>query len=344
MNIIVLCGGISTEREISIKSGTMVCEGLRSAGHNAVLLDVFFGSESKDLFLDSKQNYDVKKEADKIRSHNEEVETLKKTRKTFFGENVIELCQSADIVFMALHGKYGEDGLCQAAFDLNGIKYTGCGYLASAIGMDKGMTKQIFLSSSVPTAKSVWINKGDESSLKSLGMELPVVVKACNGGSSVGVVIVKNEDEYESALKECFSYDDKVLIEQYIDGREFSVGVVEKKALPVVEIIPKCGWYDYENKYVPGATEEVCPAEITEEQTEKMKKIAEDAYVALGCEVYARADIMMDKSGEMYCLEVNTLPGMTPTSLIPTEAKTLGIEFPKLCDMLVQISLKKYEM
>lgn len=343
MNIVVLCGGISTEREISIKSGTMVCEGLRKAGHNAVLLDVFWGSELIDVFSDAKDIYHVEEEAEKINSYNEQINVLKNNRKNFFGKNVIEICQNADIVFMALHGKYGEDGLVQAAFDLQGVKYTGCGYLASAIGMDKGVTKQIFLSSDVPTPKSVWIKKGEETSLEKIGMELPVVVKACNGGSSVGVVIVKTKDEYDNALATCFALDDKILIEQFIEGREFSVGVIEKKALPVVEIIPKTGWYDYKNKYLPGATDDICPAEITEEQTGKMKKIAEDAYEAIGCEVYARADILMDQNGEMYCLEVNTLPGMTKTSLIPIEAKTLGIDFPNLCEMLVEKSLKKYE-
>ena len=343
MNIVVLCGGISTEREISIKSGSMVCDGLRKAGHNAVLLDAFLGNDEADIFSDAKNNYQLKAEVERISSYNDQINTLKKERDNFFGKNVIEICLRADIVFMALHGKYGEDGLVQASFDLQGIKYTGCGHLASAIGMDKGVTKQIFLSNGVPTPKSIWLKKGDETTLETIGMELPVVVKACNGGSSVGVVIVKTEDEYEEALATCFALDNKVLIEQFISGREFSVGVIEKKALPVVEIIPKNGWYDYENKYLPGATKEVCPAEITEEQTQRMKKIAEDAYEAIGCEVYARADIMMDKNGEMYCLEVNTLPGMTETSLIPMEAKSLGIEFPKLCDMLVEKSLKKYK-
>lgn len=343
MNIVVLCGGISTEREISIKSGMMVCNGLRKAGHNAVLLDVFLGSKTADVFAGAKDEYQVEMEAEKISSYNEKIKSLKKTRKNFWGENVLDICRNADIVFMAVHGKYGEDGLCQAAFELEGIKYTGCGYLASAIGMDKGVTKQIFLSEGIPTAKSIWIKKDEDAALETTGMELPVVVKACNGGSSVGVVIVKTEDEYEEALKTCFELDDKVLIEQFIEGREFSVGVIENKALPIVEIIPKSGWYDYENKYLPGATEEVCPAEISKEQTEKMKKIAEDAYSALGCEVYARVDIMMDKNGKMYCLEINTLPGMTQTSLIPTEAKTLGIEFSELCNMIVQKSMKKYE-
>ena len=342
MNIVVLCGGISTEREVSISSGTMVCNALRKKNHNAILMDVYFGIEDTDIFHKSKNTYDVMKEKEHIQSLSAKVEDMKKIRKGFFGTNVIEVCQNADIVFMALHGKYGEDGICQAAFDLYGIKYTGSGHLASAIGMDKGVTKQIFLSQNVPTAKSVWIKKGESTELSNYGMKVPVVVKACNGGSSVGVVIVKEESEYEHALNTCFELDEQILIEEFIVGREFSIGVIDKKALPVVEIIPKTGWYDYKNKYAAGAVEEVCPANLSKELTEKMQKVAEDAYNAVGCEPYARADVMMDSEGNMYCLEINTLPGMTPTSLVPQEAQAVGMDFPTLCDYLVELSLKKY--
>ena len=171
-------------------------------------------------------------------------------------------------------------------------------------------------------------------------MKVPVVVKACNGGSSVGVVLVHQESEYEDAVKTCFELDNQILVEDFIKGREFSIGVINKKALPVVEIIPRDGWYDYKNKY-NGATEEVCPAELNEELTKKMQKVAEDACNAIGCEPYARADVMMDADGNMFCLEVNTLPGMTATSLVPQEAKAVGMDFPTLCDYLVELSLKK---
>ncbi len=342
MNIVVLCGGISTEREVSISSGTMVCEALRKKGHNAILMDVYFGIEDKDIFTKSEEIYNVGQEKEYIQSLSEKIEETKKMRQGIFGTNVIEICQNADIVFMALHGKYGEDGVCQAAFDLYGIKYTGSGHLASAIGMDKGVTKQIFMSQGVPTAKSVWIKKGESTKLSDYGMKIPVVVKACNGGSSVGVVIVQDESEYEAAIDTCYELDDQILVEEFIKGREFSVGVINKKALPIVEIIPKNGWYDYKNKYMAGATEEICPALLSEEMTKKMQKVAEDACNAIGCEPYARADVMMDEQGNMYCLEVNTLPGMTPTSLVPQEAQVVGMDFPALCDYLVQLSLKKY--
>lgn len=341
MNIVVLCGGNSTERDVSINSGYNVCEALRSKGHNAVLLDVFFGTENVNIFDNAKSDYNAEKERDFIRQMSSKVKEEEKKRKSFFGENVIKICSDADMVFMALHGKNGEDGKCQAAFDLFGIKYTGSGSLASAMGMDKAVTKQIFMAKQVPTAKSIWIKKEDETSLEHYNMSIPVVVKACNGGSSVGVVLVKDASEYEVALNECFELDNQVLVEDYIDGREFSVGVIDGKALPIVEIIPNEGWYDYENKYKDGATTHVCPAELNEELTAKMQKIAEDAYEAIGCEPYARVDIMMDRDEEMYCLEVNTLPGMTSTSLIPDEARAVGVDYPTLCENIVMLSFNK---
>lgn len=343
MNIVVLCGGNSTEREVSIDSGYNVCQALREKNHNAVLVDAYFGMDNPDLFEVSENNYDVIKERDDIRSLSSKLSETEKTRKDFFGENVIEICKNADIVFLALHGKNGEDGKCQAAFDLFGIKYTGSGHLASAMGMDKAVTKQIFMAKGVPTAKSVWVKKGESTNLSDYNMELPVVIKACNGGSSVGVVLVKEESQYQEALDICFSLDEQVLIEDFIEGREFSVGVIDKKALPIVEIIPKEGWYDYENKYKDGATDHVCPANLNEQLTKKMMKIAEEACEAIGCTLYARADIMMDQNGEMYCLEVNTLPGMTSTSLIPDEARAIGIDYPTLCDNIVKLSLDKYK-
>ena len=343
MNIVVLCGGNSTEREVSINSGYNVCHALREKGHNAVLADAFFGLENTDIFNLSKNDYNIEKERDYIYSLSSKVAQTEKTRKSFFGENIIEACKKADIVFLALHGKNGEDGKCQAAFDLFGIKYTGSGHLASAMGMDKAVTKQIFMSKGVPTAKSVWIKKGENTNLFDYNMKFPVVVKACNGGSSVGVVLVNDEKEYKEALNVCFELDNQILIEDFIEGREFSIGVINNKALPIVEIIPKAGWYDYENKYKAGATDHICPAILEEKTAEKMMKVAEDACKAIGCEVYARADVMLDKDGKMYCLEVNTLPGMTPTSLIPDEAGAIGIDYPALCENIIDLSLKKYK-
>lgn len=343
MKIVVLAGGTSTERDVSIVSGTEVCNALRSKGHQAILVDVFFGKESADPAEAFSQEYDVEKEVEYIRSFNHKVEEAAASEKEFFGPGVLALCKAADVVFLALHGANGEDGRVQAVFDLYHIPYTGTGYLSSAMAMDKGVTKKMFSLYGVPTPKGVELQKGKcTMCLSDCGMEFPVVVKTCCGGSSVGVYITHNQKEYEEALEGAFSYEDEVVVEEYIQGREFSVGVVDGKAYPVIEIAPVEGFYDYKNKYSAGAAVETCPADLSDEQTKQMQKYAEDGCKVLGIEGYARLDFLMRDNGEMYCLEANTLPGMTPTSLLPQEAAALGMDFPALCEELIRISLRKY--
>ncbi|MED9966575.1 MAG: D-alanine--D-alanine ligase [Blautia sp.] len=344
MKIVVLAGGTSTEREISIVSGTGICKALRQKGHRAVLVDIFCGDEKVDWENPFPQEYDVDAASAYMSSFNPEIENMKKVRRNFFGPNVLALCEQADVVFLGLHGANGEDGKVQAAFDLMGIKYTGTGYLSSALAMDKGITKQMFLMHDVPTPKGTSMKKAHAvRDVKELGMEFPVVVKTCCGGSSVGVYIAADQAEYEKALEDAYSYEDEVVIEEYIKGREFSVAVVDGKAYPVIEIAPLQGFYDYKNKYQPGSTIETCPAELSLELTEKMQRYAEAGARALGLEGYCRLDFMMKENGDMYCLEANTLPGMTPTSLIPQEAQVLGIDYPSLCELLIEVSMKKYK-
>ena len=212
------------------------------------------------------------------------------------------------------------------------------------MAMDKGITKMVFEAKGVPTPKGVTLQKGKCSSeLSDYDMDFPVIVKPCCGGSSVGVCIAKNQEEYETALEESFSYENEAVVEQFIEGREFSVAVVDGKAYPVIEIAPLQGFYDYKNKYEAGSTIETCPAEISESLTREMQRYAEQGYKALGLQAYGRLDFIMDKDGNMYCLEANTLPGMTPTSLIPQEAKALGMDYPELCEKLIEVSLKKYK-
>ena len=257
---------------------------------------------------------------------------------------MIEICQKADVVFMALHGANGEDGKVQAAFDLFGIPYTGTGYLSSAVAMDKGLTKQFFETHGVPVPKGISLMKNQAFvSLEKSGLEFPVVVKPCCGGSSVGVFIAGNQEEYEAALQAAFAYEDELIVEEYVKGREFSVGVVDGKAYPIIEIAPIEGFYDYTNKYKAGSTIETCPAELTEEQTRQMQEYAVLGAESLGIEGYCRLDFMMRGDGRMYCLEANTLPGMTPTSLLPQEAQAIGIDYPSLCEELIRLSLKKYQ-
>lgn len=341
MNIVVLAGGCSTEREVSIVSGLNVCKALRSRGHRAILTDVFFEADiNGELFP---EEYDADAQAAHISAQNGRVEETKKNRREFFGENVLTLCRAADIVFLALHGENGENGKVQAAFDLLGIRYTGTGYLSSAIAMDKGLTKTLFLAGGVPTPKGLTRTKAEGiCTPEELSMSLPLVVKTCCGGSSVGVYIANTEEEFKAAMEQAFTYEDEVVIEEYIKGREFSVAVVDQKAYPVIEIAPLQGFYDYKNKYQPGATVETCPAELSEELTRKMQHYAELGAKVLFMEGYCRLDFMMREDGSMFCLEANTLPGMTPTSLIPQEAKVLGIDYPELCEKLIEVSMKKY--
>lgn len=344
MKIVVLAGGISTERDVSIVSGMMVCKALREKGHRAVLLDVFFGKPEADMENLFAEEYHVDEQADYIKSFNDQVEDAVRSRRDFFGQNVIDICKAADIVFLALHGESGEDGKVQAALDLFGIKYTGTGHLGSAIAMDKCLSKKLFRESEVPCPDGISLKKEAYLSGKSTGYtRFPVVVKPCCGGSSVGVYIAKNQEEYETALQAAFAYENDVVVEDYICGREFSVAVVEGKAYPVIEIEPVEGFYDYKNKYQKGAAVETCPANLTEAQTKQMQGYAVKGAKALMLEGYSRLDFMMDETGYMYCLEANTLPGMTPTSLLPQEAKALGIDYPELCELLIEVSLQKYK-
>lgn len=343
MNIIVLAGGNSTEREVSIASGQGVCKALRERNHKAVLLDPYFGASQKEENLFPTE-YDVDKAADAMREMSSKLEETMKTRKGFFGPNVLEICKEADIVFLALHGANGEDGKVQSVLDLMGIKYTGSGPLSSGMAMDKGITKMVFEAKGVPTPKGITLEKGKCSSqFADYGMGFPVIVKPCCGGSSVGVCIANNQTEYQAALLEAFSYENEVVVEQFITGREFSVAVVDGKAYPVIEIAPLQGFYDYKNKYQVGSCVETCPADLSSALTKEMQKYAEMGYKALNLQAYARLDFLMDDEGNMYCLEANTLPGMTPTSLIPQEAKAIGMDYPQLCEKLIEVSLKKYQ-
>lgn len=343
MNIVVLAGGISTERDVSIVSGMGVCKALRTKSHHAILVDVYFGKENVDWENPFPSEYDVDAEAEYIKGFNSLV-SASKGRRDFFGANVLDLCRQADIVFLALHGENGENGKVQAAFDLFGIKYTGTDYLSSAICMDKGLAKTIMSSQNVPTPRGIVLNKKNyKKELSAYTMKFPVVVKPCCGGSSVGVSIVYNQEDYEVALKEAFSYENEIVVEDYIKGREFSVGVINGKALPVIEIAPISGFYDYENKYKAGSTIETCPANLPEHITRKMQEYAELGAKALNLTSYGRLDFLMNDNEDLFCLEANTLPGMTPTSLLPQEANVLGMDYPTLCEELIRVSFEKYK-
>ena len=344
MKIVVLAGGISTERDVSLSSGTGIYKALKAKGHQAILVDVFLGYNgdmSGDVFaLDKDWAADMKGVSEERTDIAQILAMRPDYKKNFFGPNVIALCQQADVVFMALHGAEGENGKIQACFDLMGIRYTGTDHVSSAIAMDKAISKELFQQNGIPTPAGIHLKKGE---VDPMTVPFPLVVKCCNGGSSVGTYIVEKAEDYETAKAESFRYDNKIIIEQYIKGREFSVGVIDGKALPIIEIAPVSGFYDYKNKYQAGSTVETCPAVLEADLTAQMQRYAEAVFKALRLKNYARMDFMLALDGSMYCLEANTLPGMTPTSLLPQEAQAVGISYGDLCEWLIAISLRDKE-
>ena len=340
MKIVVLAGGTSTERDVSLSSGSMIYRALKKNGHQAILLDVYLGYEG-DITNLFERDTDWAKQIGAVGEKNPDLEEIKALRKDggkgFFGPNVLTICQSADAVFMALHGANGEDGKIQACFELMGIPYTGTDFVSAAMAMDKGITKDMFRAYDIPTPVGIRLKKGETESEK---VPYPCIVKACCGGSSVGVCIAYNDAEYSSAKEEAYRYDNEVVIEQYIQGREFSVGVMEGKALPVIEIAPKAGFYDYKNKYQAGNTVETCPAVLPQNKSEEIQRTAEKVFRILRLKSYARMDFMMNDKGDIYCLEANTLPGMTPTSLLPQEAAAVGIGFEELCEKILTCAFR----
>ena len=342
MKIVVLCGGLSNERDVSITSGSCVARSLRERGHSVVLLDMFLGyggdcSDPTKLFDEQQQDlrYSVGEETPDIAS------LIASGDGSRLGKNVISICRAADIVFLALHGEDGEDGKIQATLDMYGVKCTVSGYLGSALSMNKELSKTLFNAAGIPTAPAITLRKGEGIQASPW---IPCVVKPCSGGSSVGTSIVRTQEEFSAALEFAFKYEDDVLVEKYIKGRELTVGVMDGKAMPSIEIVLKNGWYDYKNKYQAGFAEEICPAPISAEDEERLGRLAERVSKALMVDVYCRADFIMDDDdGEIYCLEANTLPGMTPTSLVPQMAAEQGMSYGELCEKIITLSMRKYD-
>lgn len=345
MKVVVLCGGLSMERNVSITSGTLICKALRALGHRAVLVDMFFGLE--DIQVPLERIFDELPELREARvdARVPDLEQVKASRKwaspSKIGKGVLELCQLADVVFLGLHGACGEDGRIQAALDLLDVPYTGSGCLGSALAMDKVLTKQIVAPLGVRTpAWKVYVC--GEAQIADIVKEtrLPAVVKPVDSGSSIGVAIAHTEAELADALRANLGLE-RVMVEEYVKGREIDVGVLDGAALPSVEIIPKQGFYDYVNKYQAGTTLEICPAPVDPEIERKLGQMALTVHNALGLKGYSRSDYIVDEAGEVYFLEINTLPGMTPTSLMPQEAAAVGIDYEALCQKIIDLALKE---
>ena len=347
MKIVVLAGGLSTERAVSLVTGTSVCRALRENGHKAILVDLFLGLE--DAPADLETLFDAPDglcpEA-KIEVTAPDLKAVRASRKDqsnkLFGPNVLEICGLADIVFLGLHGQDGEDGRVQATFDLLDIKYTGGGYLASGLAMDKSMTKRMMDSAGIPTAPWRDIPSYTETDIPALAeeLEVPCAVKVVNGGSSIGVALPDTKEDLEAALREMLRYGSHVIVEKKIYGRELTIAVLGDHALPAVEIVPAEKEFDYIAKYQTGGAQEICPAPITAEQQETMGAFALKLHHTLGLEVYSRTDFLLGEDGKFWCLEVNSLPGMTSASLVPKEAAAAGMTYNELCEEIVQLSYR----
>ena len=345
MKIAVLAGGLSPERTVSLSSGTLACNTFVQAGHQAILLDLFFGMPELPGSVEELYARAHVLPAPTIGEKEPDLAAIAASRKAGYtdriGLNVLEICREADIVYMALHGADGENGSIQAVFDKEGIRYTGSGPEGCRLAMEKNLSKALFDEASVLSPGWKLLRKGERCSLEDL--PLPAVAKPNSGGSSIGISIAHTRQELQQAIDLAFAQEDCILIEEYIQGRELSCGVLDGKALPVIEIIPKEGFYDYKNKYQPGATIEITPAPISPRDTLAVQQAAEKVFRLLKLQVYGRIDFLLTEDGRPYCLEANTLPGMTPTSLLPQEAAAASMDYLTLCEKVISLSLEKYQ-
>ncbi len=341
LRVAVLMGGLSSERDISLSTGKQILEALDRSKYDVVGVDA--------ALLPGNRN--------QLKSAGQEIEAVAQAReKLLCNEKLISIndlindsALKPDVAFIALHGRFGEDGTIQGLLELLGIPYTGPGVLASALAMDKSMAKKVMSADGIAVPKSIdFACKGgcwDESSITDAvdALGYPVMVKPSRQGSTIGMTKVNSSNELNDAIKLASSYDSLIVIEKFVEGIELTVGILgndEPFALPVVEIIPLKGFYDYEAKYTPGATKEIVPARISDEDTKKAQDIALAAYKSLGCRGMSRVDMILASDG-IYVLEVNTIPGMTPTSLLPQAAAAAGISFSKLLDMIIEFALEE---
>ena len=350
MKIVVLGGGVSTERAVSLVTATSVCRALRERGHQAVFVDLYFGLESYDGTPESAfDEPDGLCGAANIGHSAPDLEAVKASRRwkspSRIGRGVLEICQLADCVFLGLHGADGEDGKIQAALDLLGVPYTGSDHLSSAMAMDKSVTKRIMEANGIRTPRwqDLHYTAADIPSLSET-LPVPCAVKVVNGGSSIGVALPDTREQLRRALLDILPYGDHVVVEEKISGRELTVPVLDGRCLCPIEIVPpEGGSFDYVAKYQSGSegARELCPAPITPEERALLSEAALKLHRALGLSVYSRSDFLLDTEGRAWCLEVNTLPGMTPASLIPKAAAEAGISYGELCEQIVLLSIRE---
>jgi D-alanine-D-alanine ligase len=331
MKVTVLMGGTSSERNVSLASGIRIVQALRGKGHKVIALDPARG------VIDAAGEKALS--TGKVGTEPPSLESLSKVAEGAFLPNLTSMKEitEADVVFLGLHGGQGEDGTIQALLDMAGVKYTGSGHLSSALAMDKDLSKKLFRAAEVNTAD--WLMAPVTIERVEGILDLPVVIKPSKQGSTVGLSVVKKRGDIQPAIVEALKYDDEVMIERFVPGRELTVGVLGDITLPVGEIIPKHEIYDYECKYTPGMAVEEFPAKISPSATHRVQQQALAAFKSLKLKGCARIDFRLTSEGEFYCLEANTLPGMTELSLIPQGAAAMGISFPDLCERIAKLAL-----
>lgn len=332
MRITVLLGGTSSERDVSTASGLRIAEALRTRAHEVRLVDPATGP------VDGAAERDLRQTSVKTAPPTVEELAALKAQSRLARLTELDDVRWAEVVFIGLHGGVGEDGTVQALLDLAGVRYTGSGHLASALAMDKDLSKRLFLDSGIPTAE--WLMAPASAERVEKHLAFPVVVKPSKQGSTVGLSIVRERGALAPAIAEAKRHDDEVMIERFVPGREMTVGVLGGEALPVGEIKPRHEIYDYECKYTPGMATEEFPADLPLEVAARMQRQAVAAYRALKLGGCARIDFRMAPDGVAYCLEANTLPGMTELSLIPQGAAAAGITFPELCERIAVLALE----
>jgi D-alanine-D-alanine ligase len=333
VKVAVLFGGVSEERDVSIASGAQVVKGLREAGHEVVAVDTARGP------LDAAAEHELLVRGIAPAPPDEHTLDLLRTGDATAIVRAPELA-GVDVIFLALHGGAGEDGTLQALLDLTGVPYTGSRMLGSAMAMDKDISKRLFVAAGVPTPE--WLMA--PVTVEEVGARIgwPAVVKPSKQGSTVGLTVVKRPEDLEAALELAYRFDDEVMVERFIPGRELTVPVLGDDALPVGEIITSHEIFDYEAKYQPGGAEEIFPADLPGALVIEAQRYALAAHRALKLRGFSRVDFRLDAGGGLWCLEANTLPGLTSASLFPKGAAAAGIPFPQLCDRLCRIALEEH--
>lgn len=346
LDIVVLCGGLSTQRNISIKSGYMVYDALKSYNYNVILLDSFMGYGDSEEFIEDPfsdpDKYSLK--IDEVTSEIPDLWAVKKRRKdqsnTYFGPNVLSICKKADIVFLALEGGDAENGKLQATFDLLDIEYTGCDYFASAISTNKYVAKQILRGCGIPVPKGYLIKKGEKVvTPEEKNFPYPVVVKPCNGGIGLGISVAMNNQSFQKAVKEAFRWEKEVLIEEFISGRQFSVSTIHGKALPILENAQLNTVDESSDLSLDGREVEKFNKKFSSRFVKELSKQAEKATLALGIDDYSMADFIIREDGTYVCLEVDSLPEFTEQSRFASAAKEAGIPFGELCVKIIELAL-----